>query len=147
MKYDLILQDENQTIVSSYAYEPKEDKPYQSEADLEKFLLKELEAQGYERLVLKDEAELESNLKAQLERLNNINFTQTQWQNFYKQNIANEKLKIEDKTKILQTDNESLTFTNEKGEHKNIILLDRKEPLKNHLQVTSQLRARGGESL
>lgn len=45
MKNDLIAQNENSTIISSYAYTPKESKPYQSEADLERFLLEELEAQ------------------------------------------------------------------------------------------------------
>lgn len=138
VKNDLIVQNEHSTILSQYSYAPKESKPYQSEADLERFLLKELEAQGYERLTLKNTKELENNLKAQLEKLNHISFSESEWKGFYQEHIANNTLRVQDKTKILQTDNESLSFCNDEGEHKNILLLNKKEPLKNHLQIISQ---------
>ncbi|MBX7491541.1 type I restriction endonuclease subunit R [Helicobacter turcicus] len=146
MKNDLIAQNQNSTIIAQYHFTPRVSKSYQSEADLERFLLKELEAQGYERLTLKNTEELENNLKAQLERLNNIQFSQSEWEGFYKEHIANENLKVEDKTRLLQTDNESLPFCNDKGEHKNILLLNKKDPLKNHLQVLSQLSNDSGKA-
>ncbi len=146
VKNDLIVQNDNSTIIAQYSYTPKESKPYQSEEDLERFLLKELEAQGYERLTLKNIKELEDNLKAQLEKLNDIQFSESEWKGFYQEHIINEKLRVQDKTKILQTDNESLPFCNDKGERKNILLLNRKEPLKNHLQVISQLRNDEGKA-
>ncbi|RDU72759.1 type I restriction endonuclease subunit R [Helicobacter aurati] len=146
MQNDLIAQNEDSTIIAQYSYKPKKSEPYQSEEELERFLLQELQAQGYEYLNLKDIKELESNLKTQLEKLNQIQFSELEWNRFYKEQIANDTLKIKDKTKILQTDNESLPFYNDKGEYKNILLIHKKEPLKNHLQVISQLRNDLGET-
>ena len=98
---DLMTQNDNTTIITEYKFTPKEPKAYQSEEDLERFLIKELTLQGYERLNLNDIDELEINLKLQLQRLNNITFSPTEWESFYRQNITNPKLAFEDKTKML----------------------------------------------
>ena len=47
---------------------------YQSEADLERELIANLAAQGYERENFKTSDELYANLKVQIERLNNVSF-------------------------------------------------------------------------
>ncbi|WP_144670500.1 type I restriction endonuclease subunit R [Campylobacter jejuni] len=142
---DLITQNDNTTIIAEYKFIPKEPKAYQSEEDLERFLIKELTLQGYERLDLSDINDLESNLKSQLQRLNHISFSPTEWESFYKQNIINPKLTFEDKTKILQSDNFTLTLDKDDGSKKNIILIDRTNPINNHLQVISQLKNESGE--
>lgn len=59
---NLMTQNDNTTIITEYKFTPKEPKAYQSEEDLEKFLIKELTLQGYERLNLSDINDLESNL-------------------------------------------------------------------------------------
>ncbi|QOQ98909.1 type I restriction endonuclease subunit R [Campylobacter lari] len=142
---DLITQNDNTTIVTEYKFTPKEPKAYQNEEDLEKFLIKELELQGYEKLELNNILELENNLKLQLERLNNIVFSQEEWQKFYKENIANKKLNFEDKTKMLQNDSFTLTLEKDDGSKKNIILIDRINPINNYLQVVSQLKNESGK--
>ncbi|MFY4765326.1 type I restriction endonuclease subunit R [Campylobacter sp. GB48] len=142
---DLITQNDNTTIVTEYKFTPKELKAYQNEEDLEKFLIKELELQGYEKLELNNILELENNFKLQLERLNNIIFSQEEWQKFYKENIANKKLNFEDKTKMLQNDSFTLTLEKDDGSKKNIILIDRINPINNHLQVVSQLKNESGK--
>ncbi|MBC5857678.1 type I restriction endonuclease subunit R [Campylobacter jejuni] len=142
---DLMTQNNNTTIITEYKFTPKEPKAYQSEEDLEKFLIKELTLQGYERLNLNDINDLENNLKLQLQRLNNIFFSPTEWESFYKQNIVNPKLTFEDKTKILQSDSFTLTLDKDDGSKKNIILIDRANPINNHLQVISQLKNEKGE--
>ncbi|WP_038815533.1 type I restriction endonuclease subunit R [Campylobacter jejuni] len=142
---DLITQNDNTTIIAEYKFIPKEPKAYQSEEDLERFLIKELTLQGYERLDLSDINDLESNLKSQLQRLNHISFSPTEWESFYKQNIINPKLTFEDKTKMLQSDNFTLTLDKDDGSKKNIILIDRTNPINNHLQVISQLKNESGE--
>ena len=48
---------------------------YQSEADLEDNLIKQLETLDYEYVNIKSDTELESNLKVQLEKLNNTTFS------------------------------------------------------------------------
>lgn len=142
---DLMTQNDNTTIITEYKFTPKEPKAYQSEEDLEKFLIKELTLQGYERLNLSDINDLESNFKLQLQRLNNISFSPTEWESFYRQNITNLKLTFEDKTKMLQSDGFTLTLEKEDGSKKNIILIDRVNPINNHLQVISQLKNENGE--
>ena len=142
---DLMTQNDNTTIIAEYKFIPKEPKAYQSEEDLERFLIKELTLQGYERLNLNDIDELEINLKLQLQRLNNISFSPTEWESFYRQNITNLKLTFEDKTKMLQSDGFTLTLEKEDGSKKNIILIDRVNPINNHLQVISQLKNENGE--
>ena len=99
---DLIAQNDNTTIIAEYKFIKKEPKSYQSEEDLEKFLIKELAFQGYERLNLNDIDELETNLKLQLQKLNNITFSKSEWESFYKQNITNPKLTFEDKYSIIK---------------------------------------------
>lgn len=142
---DLMTQNDNTTIITEYKFTSKEPKAYQSEEDLERFLIKELTLQGYERLNLSDINDLESNFKLQLQRLNNISFSPTEWESFYKQNITNLKLTFEDKTKMLQSDGFTLTLEKEDGSKKNIILIDRVNPINNHLQVISQLKNENGE--
>ncbi|EOC4236432.1 type I restriction endonuclease subunit R [Campylobacter jejuni] len=142
---DLMTQNDNTTIITEYKFTPKEPKAYQSEEDLERFLIKELTLQGYERLNLSDINDLESNFKLQLQRLNNISFSLTEWESFYRQNITNLKLTFEDKTKMLQSDGFTLTLEKEDGSKKNIILIDRVNPINNHLQVISQLKNENGE--
>ena len=46
----------------------------QSEAQLEEALIKQLESNGYERVLIDGEADLILNLKTQLERLNELIF-------------------------------------------------------------------------
>ncbi|WP_218982097.1 HsdR family type I site-specific deoxyribonuclease, partial [Campylobacter jejuni] len=142
---DLMTQNDNTTIITEYKFTPKEPKAYQSEEDLERFLIKELTLQGYERLNLSDINDLESNFKLQLQRLNNITFSPTEWESFYRQNITNLKLTFEDKTKMLQSDGFTLTLDKDDGSKKNIILIDRVNPINNHLQVISQLKNENGE--
>ncbi|TLD83094.1 type I restriction endonuclease subunit R [Helicobacter trogontum] len=142
---NLISQNDNTTIIAEYKFTPKEPKSYQSEEDLEKFLIKELSLQGYEKIALNHISDLEDNLKIQLEKLNNITFSKNEWESFYKQNIANPRLNFEDKTKILQSNNFTLTLNRDDESKKNIILIDRANPINNHLQVISQLKNESGE--
>ena len=61
---------------------------YQSESDLEKALLTQLQAQAYEYLPITTEADLVANLRAQLGALNGIRFSDTEWRTFFNERIA-----------------------------------------------------------
>ena len=52
-------------------------------------LIKTLVEQGYERLNINSEDELISNLRKQLEKLNNYHFTDGEWDYFFTKIIAN----------------------------------------------------------
>jgi type I restriction enzyme R subunit len=45
-----------------------------------------------------------TNLRKQLEKLNNYKFSDSEWNNFFKTEIANQNYSIEEKTKTIQED-------------------------------------------
>ena len=51
----------------------------QSEAGLENNLINQLESEGYERIILKDESDLEYNFKKQLEKFNKTTFSDSEF--------------------------------------------------------------------
>jgi len=51
----------------------------QSEAILEENLIKQLEQNQYQRVIIKDDKDLESNLKSQLEKYNKTTITDTEF--------------------------------------------------------------------
>lgn len=63
-KYQLISENNNSTVVSDYVSPYQRATSYQSEAELERELIKQLQAQAYEYLPIKSEADLIGNLRA-----------------------------------------------------------------------------------
>ena len=53
---------------------------YQTEAQLEAEFIRMLQAQGYEYLQIHHEDELKNNLRKQLEKLNNYDFSNAEWE-------------------------------------------------------------------
>ena len=86
----LISENTQSTVVSRYEYKPSKRQAYQSEAQLEDALIEQLQAQGYEYLDIHTSDELEANLRTQLERLNNITFTDNEWKGFFRVKLANQ---------------------------------------------------------
>ncbi|WP_400245568.1 hypothetical protein [Methanomethylophilus alvi] len=93
-EYNIVLSTDEYTVVSEYIPEQKKSDQYQSEHDLEKeFILllcgdKDHTGQGYEYLKIHDEASLITNLRKQLELLNNYQFSDDEWKRFFQQSIA-----------------------------------------------------------
>ena len=125
------------TVVTDYKPVKKRSNAYQSEAELEQEFIALLEGQGYERLTINSENELIQNLRNELEKLNEYKFTDKEWDFFFKEYIANPNFKIEDKAYTIQEDYIK-NLTTEKGETKNIKLIDKKNIHNNHLQVINQ---------
>ncbi|PAF52537.1 type I restriction endonuclease subunit R [Helicobacter sp. 13S00477-4] len=142
---NLISQNPNSTIIANYVREKRKNKSYQSEAELEEKLLQDLQAQGYERKPIKSLEELEPNLKIQLEKLNDITFSQNEWDRFYKNILTNPQKTPEDKTEMLQTQMHTEPLTRDDGSIKNIKLIDREDIFNNSLQVISQLENNEGK--
>ncbi len=135
--YNIIAENTESTVVAEYTTEYKKEITYQSEAELEKAFIKLLENQAYNFLSITSEEKLVSNLRLQLENLNNFQFTDKEWNAFYSQNIANPNSGIEEKTKIIQEDYIQLLHC-EDGTIKNIRLLDKENIHNNQLQVINQ---------
>lgn len=68
------------TVVSEYEPNRSAETNYQSEAQLEDQLIAILGAQGCDHAPIHDEEALLANLRAQVERLNNVRFADSEWQ-------------------------------------------------------------------
>ena len=74
-KYNLIIKNPQSTVLAEYTPLYKTSAHYQSEAELEKTFIEQLKAQAYEYINIKSEETLILNLRKQLEKLNNVKFT------------------------------------------------------------------------
>ena len=134
---DLIATTSDNTVVSEYSPQKRHAEAYQSEAALEEEFIQMLCEQGYEYLPVHKEAELESNLRFQLEKLNNITFTDVEWKRFFKENLANPNEHIVEKTRKIQEDYVQV-LKRDDGTSKNIKLIDKDHVHRNILQVINQ---------
>ena len=141
--YNMLISTLESTVVTEYV---KEDMPvytYQSEADLEREFIKNLQNQGYEYLNIHNEKELIVNLKDKLEKLNNIIFSEKEWERFFKEKIANKNESIIEKTRTVQEDYIK-SFTRDDGSLVNISLINKKNIHNNFLQVINQYEEEDG---
>lgn len=141
--YNMLISTLESTVVTEYI---KEDMPaytYQSEADLEKEFIKNLQNQGYEYLSIHNEKELIVNLKDKLEKLNNIIFSENEWERFFKEKIVNKNESIIEKTRTIQEDYIK-SFARDNGTLINISLIDKKNIHNNFLQVINQYEEENG---
>ncbi len=135
--YSIVAENTESTVVAEYQSLYQREVNYQSEAELEKAFIELLQTQAYEYLPLVSEQELITNLRKQLEVLNNYQFSDNEWEQFFKSKIANQNNGIEEKTTIIQEDHIQL-LTRDDGTVKNIYLIDKANIHNNQLQVTNQ---------
>ena len=144
MQYNIISENGENTVVAEYKPEYSKENNYQSEAELERAFIKQLQEQAYEYLPIKNENDLIINLRKQLEKLNNYSFSDNEWDDFFKKIIANEKFSIVEKTKLIQEDHIQLLKC-DNGTIKNIYLLDKENIHNNCLQVINQYEEDKGQ--
>lgn len=142
MKYDVIAENSDSTVVSDYVSPYQRATNYQSEAELEQELIKQLQAQAYEYLPIKSESDLIRNLRTQLGKLNNYTFSDVEWERFFAERIANGNEGIPEKTFKIQEDHMQL-LQRDNGEVINIRLLDKTNIHNNYLQVINQYEVSG----
>ena len=135
--FNIIAQTTENTVVTEYEPVKTRSGNYQSEAALEKEFIRMLTEQGYEYLTIHKEDDLINNLRGQLEKLNNYNFSQDEWNRFFKESIANQNEGIVEKTRKIQDDNIQV-LKRDDGSTKNITLIDKKNIHNNFLQVINQ---------
>src|ERR1035437_7631412 len=106
-KYNLVAENPQSTVVAEF-YKPtdrvREGVSYQSEADLERAFIKQLETQAYEYLPITSEADLVLNLRRQMEKLNDFTFSDPEWGHFFESELTNPNQGIAEKTATLQED-------------------------------------------
>ena len=141
---DIISQNTQSTVVAEYVREEREKETgYQSESDLENELIAQLQRQGYEYIPIHNEKELIKNLRRQLEKLNDITFADSEWERFFKIEIAKESNGIKEKAFTIQRDYKK-SFVRDDGTQLNISLIDKKDVHHNITQVINQYAVDSG---
>ena len=144
MYYNLIASAEESTVLAQYVREERAPYgSYQSEEALERALVSLLKEEGYAYLPIHDEAELIANLRTQLALLNDYDFTDAEWERFFKTSIAPASDGIVEKTRRIQTDYIQ-NLKRDDGTTKNIRLIDKEHIHNNRLQVINQYAVEGG---
>lgn len=142
-QYKLIAENNQSTVVADYEPMASQSASFQSEEELEKTFIEQLQRQGYEYLNFHTEGELVDNLRHRLEELNDFLFSDGEWNRFFEQEIANKNYSIADKSRIIQEDHIRLLMCDD-GSTKNIFLLDKRFVHNNYLQVINQYVPEGG---
>lgn len=130
------------TVCSALPRRQRRSAAYQSEAQLEDAFVKQLCRQGYERLSVSSEADLVANLRAQLEALNRVSFSDKEWNRLLKGWIASDNDGIVEKTRRIQRDH-IYALPMDDGSVRNISLIDKRNVHNNRLQVLNQYAQQG----
>ena len=144
MEYKNIAEFENATVAVSYKPIEKSGSAYQSEDQMEKRLIEQLCTQGYDYLPIHTEKELVGNLRRQIEALNDVMFSDAEWERFFTTEIARPNAGIIEKTKMLQESDTAISCLMDDGSKRNIRLLDKKNVFRNRTQVINQYVPDGG---
>ncbi|AHF07264.1 type I restriction endonuclease subunit R [Desulfitobacterium metallireducens] len=135
--FNIVAQTNENTVVTEYEPVKTRSDSYQSEAALEKEFIRLLCEQGYEYLQIHTEKDLISNLRRELEGLNNYQFSDTEWEQFFSNAVANPNEHIVEKTRKIQEDFVQV-LKRDDGTSKNITLIDKNNIHNNCLQVINQ---------
>ena len=136
-KYNVVMEMNDSTVVTEYEPIKRKSDSYQSEQALENEFIRMLTEQGYDYLEIHDSESLIKNLRTQLEIVNDYKFTDSEWNRFFNDSIANNNDGIVEKTRKIQEDNIQV-LKRDDGTSKNITLIDKKCIHNNRLQVINQ---------
>src|SRR5574344_753306 len=137
---NIVASTSESTVVSEYSPDIKSRTAYQGEAELEKQFIETLCKQGYAYLDFHDQESLISNLRKQIEKLNDYTFTEKEWKWLFDNVIANPNNGIQEKTTLIQEDYVQVLKEDVRdGElPKNIYLINKDNVYANSLQVINQ---------
>ena len=144
-QFNIIAASNESTVVAEYTPESARSDSFQSEVALEKEFIRLLTTQGYEYLTIHDENSLITNLRRQLELLNDYAFTDSEWKRFFTEVLANANEGIVEKSRTIQTDHVKV-LRRDDGTSKNIQLIDKKNVHNNRLQVINQYKVNGSKA-
>ena len=116
---------------------------YQTEGSLEREFIRDLQAQGYEYLQeLNGHDALVKNLRAQLQLLNNVVFSDAEWRRFLEEYLDKPSDNLIEKTRKIHN-NYIYDFVFDNGRIQNIYLLDKQNLARNTVQVINQFEQKG----
>ncbi|MGO2294174.1 MAG: type I restriction endonuclease subunit R [Psychroflexus halocasei] len=143
--YNTIAESKNFIVLDTYKkFSEVNEAPvsYQTEADLEKELIQDLKDQGYEVLPQFNQQTMLANVRVQLQNLNQVQFTNSEWQRFVVEYLDKPSDNLVDKTRKIH-DDYIYDFVFDDGRIQNIYLVDKKNMTRNKVQVISQFEQTG----
>ncbi|MDF0607057.1 type I restriction endonuclease subunit R [Neisseriaceae bacterium TC5R-5] len=133
-------------VLDKYAKEWQGNESYQSEGDLEREFIQDLQNQGYEYAPgLNTPEKLLANVREQLQALNTMRFLEGEWQRFVETYLDRPSDSIVDKTRKIH-DDYIHDFVFDDGHIQNIYLLDKKNIARNKVQVIKQFEQTGSHA-
>lgn len=144
--YKTIAESKNFIVLDKYAPEWKVAEGYQSEGDLEREFIQDLQNQGYEYLPgLNTPEALLANVRLQLQTLNNVQFADGEWLRLVETWLDKPSDGIVEKTRKIH-DDYIHDFVFDDGRIQNIYLLDKKNIARNKVQVIKQFEQTGSHA-
>ncbi|MBL4759361.1 MAG: type I restriction endonuclease subunit R [Mariprofundaceae bacterium] len=141
--YKTIAESNHFIVLDKYSKDWQVSEGYQTEADLERELIQDLQNQGYEYLRdLTTPEALLKNVRKQLQALNNVQFADDEWSRFVLEYLDKPSDNLTDKTRKIH-DDYIHDFVFDDGHIQNIYLLDKKNVAHNKVQVIKQLEQKG----
>ena len=144
IQYKTIAESNNFIVLDQYnKFVEEPNAGYQTEGSLEREFIRDLQAQGYEYLPgLNNHDALVKNLRAQLQRLNNVVFSDAEWRRFLEEYLDKPSDSLIEKTRKIH-DDYIYDFVFDNGRIQNIYLLDKRNLANNSLQVINQFEQTG----
>ena len=143
-QYKTIAESNNFIVLDQYnKFVEEPNAGYQTEGSLEREFIRDLQAQGYEYLQgLNSHDALVKNLRVQLQRLNNVVFSDAEWRRFLEEYLDKPSDSLIEKTRKVH-DDYIYDFVFDNGRIQNIYLLDKRNLANNTLQVINQFEQTG----
>ena len=145
-QYNTIAESNNFIVLDDYEKYSVLNEPsvvYQTEASLEREFIQDLVNQGYEYLPeLNTREALLANVRVQLQALNNVVFTDSEWDRYVEEYLDKPSDSLVEKTRKLQ-DDYIYDFVFDDGHIKNIYLVDKYNLSRNKVQVIRQFAQEG----
>lgn len=144
--YNTIAESNNFIVLDEYEKYSVLNEPsvvYQTEASLEHEFIQDLRNQGYEYLPdLNTPEALLANVRTQLQALNDVEFTNSEWDRYVEEYLDKPSDSLVEKTRKIQ-DDYIYDFVFDDGHIKNIYLVDKQNLSRNKVQVIRQFVQEG----
>ncbi|HHC6614281.1 TPA: HsdR family type I site-specific deoxyribonuclease [Vibrio parahaemolyticus] len=145
-EYKAIAESNNFIVLDKYTKQLQPSDSYQSESDLERELIQDLQNQGYEYLPeLTTPDAMMANVRTQLQELNKVEFTDAEWGRFQEQYLNTPSDNIIEKTRKVHSDY-IYDFIFDDGHIENIYLFDKAIIARNKVQVIKQFEQTGSHA-
>ena len=141
----LIAESNNFIILDKYTKIEQQGTSYQTEADLEREFITDLQNQGYEYINANSPKKMLDNARVQLQTLNNVEFSDSEWMRFVEEYLDKPNENIIDKIRKIH-DDYIYDFVFDDGRIQNIYLVDKENIMRNKLQVIRQFEQTGSQT-